>query len=190
MKQMSKAVAVGSVMAGLAGAPGDSARGQGVAPPAVRDGARDFDFFMGSWNIRNRRLRNPLTGSTSWYEFEGTVVARPVWGGAANVDEYEGMAPSGPIHGMTVRLYDPQSHQWRLYWANRTKGFLEPPMAGSFENGRGEFFDQETFEGRAIFVRYVWSDITPTSCRWEQAFSADGGKTWEANWTMELTRVK
>jgi hypothetical protein len=116
------------------------------------------------------------------------VVARPVWGGSANVDEYEAVGPDGAIHGLTVRLYDPATRQWRLYWANRAKGSLDTPMIGGFADGRGEFYDQELFEGKRIFVRYVWSDITPTSCRWEQAFSADGGKTWETNWIMDFTR--
>jgi hypothetical protein len=153
-----------------------------------RDGQRDFDFFMGSWTVRNRRLRQRLEGSTQWDEFDGTVVARPVWGGSANVDEYEAVGPDGAIHGLTVRLYDPATRQWRLYWANRAKGSLDTPMIGGFADGRGEFYDQELFEGKSIFVRYLWSDITPTSCRWEQAFSADGGKTWETNWIMDFTR--
>jgi hypothetical protein len=153
-----------------------------------RDGQGDFDFFMGSWKVHNRRLRNPLTGSTSWYEFDGSVVARPIWDGKGNVDEYDAESPSGRIQGLTVRLYDPASRQWRLYWANRSKGVLEPPMIGAFKDGRGEFFDQELFEGKAIYVRYTWSEITAASCRWEQAFSPDGGKTWETNWIMTFTR--
>jgi hypothetical protein len=153
-----------------------------------RNGQKDFDFWMGSWKVHNRRLRNPLSGSTSWYEFDGTMVARPIWGGRANMDEYEADSPTGHIQGMTLRLYDPKARQWSIYWANSATGTLEKPMVGRFENGRGEFFDQETFEGKSIFVRYVWSNITAISCRWEQAFSTDGGKTWETNWIMTFTR--
>jgi len=155
----------------------------------VSNAQSDFDFFMGRWKMHNRRLRERLKGSTVWDEFDGTVVARPIWGGKANVDEYEAVGPSGRIQGMTVRLFNRRSQQWSLYWANRDNGTLDTPMIGSFQDGRGEFYDQELFEGRSIYVRYLWSDITPTSCRWEQAFSADGGKSWETNWIMEFTRA-
>ncbi len=155
-----------------------------------RDGQQDFDFWIGSWKVHNRRLRERLKGSTTWDEFEGTVVARPIWGGRANTDEYEADGPAGHIQGMSLRLYDPQARQWSIYWANRANGTLDKPMIGGFQNGRGEFFDQEVFEGRSIFVRFLWSDITPTFCRWAQAFSTDGGQTWETNWTMDMTRVK
>jgi hypothetical protein len=130
----------------------------------LRDGQHDFDFLFGAWKVRNRRLAAPLAGSSQWREFDGTLTARPVWGGAANVDEYT--------------------------WANRARGVLETPMVGEFHDGRGEFYDQEQFRGRSIYVRYVWSGISKTSCRWEQAFSGDGGKTWETNWVMELTRIE
>lgn len=154
------------------------------------DGQHDFDFWFGSWKVHNRRLVHPLTGSNEWVEFDGTVVARPVWGGRANADEFEADSPSGHIEGMTVRTYDPKSRQWNIYWANAAKGVFEKPMIGQFKNGRGEFFDQEEFAGKAVYVRFVWSDIKPNSCRWEQAFSNDGGKTWETNWIMTFTREK
>ena len=155
-----------------------------------RDPQRDFDFIIGSWKVHNRRLKQRLKGSNSWEEFEGAVVARKIWGGAANVDEYEAESPSGRIQGMTVRLYNPKSQQWSLYWANSANGVLDTPMIGGFKDGRGEFYDQEFFESKSIYVRYIWSNITATSARWEQAFSADGGKTWETNWVMEFTRIK
>ena len=155
-----------------------------------QDPQKDFDFFMGSWTVHNRRLKERLKGSTSWDEFTGTVLARPIWGGKANTDEYEADSPLGHIQGMTLRLYDPKSQQWSLYWANSANGILEKPMIGGFKNGLGEFYDQEMFEGKSIFARYLWSGITPTSCRWEQAFSPDGGKTWETNWIMDFTRRK
>jgi len=117
-----------------------------------RDGQRDFDFFIGSWKVHNRRLRDRLKGSTTWDEFDGTVVARALWGGNANMDEYEAVSPSGPIQGMTVRLYDPKSRQWSLYWETPASGALEKPMIGGFHEGRGEFYDQEMFEGRSIYA--------------------------------------
>ena len=154
-----------------------------------QDHQKDFDFFVGTWSVRNRKLKERLKGSTSWETFEGKVVVRHLWGGRANTDEYNAESPSGPIQGMTLRLYNPQSQQWSLYWANSANGILEKPMIGGFESGKGEFFDQEMFEGKSIFCRYLWSEITEKSCRWEQAFSADGGKSWEANWIMEFTRI-
>ena len=108
----------------------------------------------------------------------------------ANTDEYEGVAPFGPIQGMTLRLFDPASRQWRLYWANSATGILDRPVVGSFRNGRGEFYNEDTHEGRSIYTRYIWSEITESSCRWEQAFSVDGGKSWETNWIMEFTRER
>ena len=154
----------------------------------ARDGRGDFDFFIGQWRVHNRRLRERLKGSTAWEEFEGATVARKVLGGLGNIDEITMDRASGPSHGMTLRLYDPNSRQWSLYWANGLQGILDTPMIGSFENGRGEFFAQEVFEGKRVFSRFIWSDITATTCRWEQALSADGGKTWETNWIMEFER--
>jgi hypothetical protein len=104
--------------------------------------------------------------------------------------ELEADGPAGHIEGLGLRLYHPQSRQWSLNWANRNSGTLDQPMIGEFRNGRGEFFDQEPWNGRSIYVRNSFSDITPDSCRFEQAFSDDGGKTWEANWVMTFTRVK
>src|SRR5262245_50096358 len=163
--------------------------GMAVEPKPGRDGERDFDFLIGTWKVHNRRLSQRLAGSTTWEEFEGTSTTRSVWGGGANMDEYDATGPSGRIQGMTVRLYNPRSRQWSIYWANRANGVLDTPMIGGFRDGRGEFYDQEMFEGRSIYVRFIWSAVTPTSCRWEQAFSADGGATWETNWVMEFTRV-
>lgn len=161
-------------------------------PPIVRDGQHDFDFWMGSWKVHNRRLLKPLTGSKEWVEFDGTTVARPVWGGLANMDEYEGNASSGHIRGMTVRTYNTKTGEWSLYWANASLGEIAmPPTVGHFDgHGKGEFFDKEEYNGKRIVVRYTWTVINENSCRWEQAFSPDDGKTWETNWIMENTRAK
>jgi hypothetical protein len=161
------------------------------AEPGERDGRRDFDFFIGRWKIHNRQLRARLKESTDWEEFEGTTVARTLLGGLGNLDECIMERGSGQLQGMTVRLYDPASRQWSLYWADNVKaGILQTPMIGRFENGRGEFYSHEPFEGRHIFCRFIWSEITPTSCRWEQAYSPDGGKTWETNWIMDFVRIE
>ena len=157
---------------------------------AARDGQHDFDFEIGTWKTHLWRLQHPLSGSNIWVEYEGTSVVRKVWNGRANLVELEADGPGGHFEGLNLRLYNPESHQWSLSFAGGSGGALSPPTIGEFKNGRGEFFDQETLNGRAILVRLVISDITPESCRFEQAFSEDGGKTWEVNWIATDTRVK
>ncbi len=154
------------------------------------DGRTDFDFFIGCWKGHNWRLRERLKGSNDWEEFEGISVARKVLGGLGNIDEVTMDRETGRLEGMTLRLYNPNSQQWSLYWASSLDGILQTPLIGNFVDGRGEFYSQELFEGRSIFCRFIWSNITETSCRWEQAFSTDGGKTWETNWIAEFTRQK
>jgi len=154
------------------------------------DGQHDFDFEIGSWKTHLWRLVNPLTGSTKWVEYEGSSVVRKIWNGGANLVELDVEGPAGHIEGLNLRLYSPQSRQWNLNFASSKGGTLSPPTIGMFENGRCEFFSQETLNERAILVRFVISDITPDSCRFEQAFSDDGGKTWEVNWIAIDTRVK
>jgi hypothetical protein len=158
--------------------------------PPTGDGQHDFDFEIGTWKTHLRRLVHPLSGSTTWVEYEGTSVVRKIWNGRANLVELEADGPGGHFEGLNLRLYNRESHQWSLNFANSSGGALGQPTIGEFKNGRGEFFDQETLNGRAIFVRFVISDITPNSCRFEQAFSEDGGKTWEVNWIATDTRVK
>ena len=155
-----------------------------------RDGQHDFDFEIGTWKTHLRRRLRPLTGSQTWVEMSGTTIVRKVWNGGANLVELEVDGPSGHFDGLSLRLYDPKSRQWTLNFSNRDDGRLAQPTIGQFKNGRGEFFDLEMLNGRAIFVRFVISDITPNSCRFEQAFSDDGGKTWEVNWIAEDTRTR
>ena len=163
---------------------------QTSAPTSLpkRDGQHDFDFYQGRWKVHNRRLLHPLSGSSDWVEFDGTSVDSAIWNGRANLDEFEADSPSGHIQGMTLRLYEPKSGEWSLSWANASRGRLETPMIGSFEGKIGKFYDQETFEGRSIYVRFLWKDITSSTCRWEQAFSVDGGQSWETNWIMQMQR--
>jgi hypothetical protein len=165
--------------------------GANLQPPqAPRDGQNDFDFEIGNWNTHISRLQHPLTGSTTWVEYHGTSVVRKIWGGRANMVELEVDGPAGHIEGISLRLYNPQSHQWSLNFANSRVGALSVPTVGEFRNGRGEFFDQEEFKGRMILVKNVWMDMTANSCRFEQSFSDDGGKTWEVNWIAVDTRTK
>src|SRR5260221_8822168 len=175
---------------GLAKQNSDAAKTSVQHTSAERDGQHDFDFEMGTWKTHLSRLLHPLTGSTTWVEYEGTTVVRKVWNGRANLLELTADSPAGHFEGLNLRLYNPQSHQWSLNFANRNGGTMSQPTIGEFKDGRGEFFDQETVNGRAILVRFVISDITPNSCHFEQAFSDDGGKTWEVNWMATDTRVK
>jgi hypothetical protein len=158
--------------------------------PIERDGQHDFDFVIGTWKSHTSRLLHPLTGSGTWVEYDGISVNRKVWNGRANLAELEADGPAGHLEVLCMRLYNPQSRQWSLNYAHSSQGTLGPPTIGEFKNGHGEFFDREPFNGRTIYLRQVWSDITPDSARFEQAFSDDGGKTWEANWIEKFTRVK
>jgi hypothetical protein len=171
----------GLVMAASLSVPAQEVRGK-------RDGQHDFDFEIGTWKTHLKRLVHPLTGSTTWVEYEGTTVVRKVWNGRANLVELDVAGPAGHIEALSLRLYNPESRQWSLNFSNSAGGTLSPPSIGEFKNGRGEFFNPETLNGRPILVRFVIADITPTSCRFEQAFSADGGKTWEVNWIATDTR--
>ena len=153
------------------------------------DGRRDFDFIMGRWKVHSRSLRERLKGSNDWQEFEGTSVARKILGGIGNIDEITFDRETGPVEGMALRLFDPKTQEWSIYWSSSTTGLLDTPMIGKFENGRGEFYAQERHENKHVYSRFIWSESTENSCRWEQALSPDGGKTWETNWIMEFTRL-
>jgi hypothetical protein len=168
-----------------------TAQASAPAPAAtqVRDGQHDFDFELGTWKTHLRRLQKPLTGSTTWVEYEGTSVVRSIWNGRANLLELAVNGPAGRIEALSLRLYNAESGQWSLNFSGAGSGSLALPAIGEFRNGRGEFYNQEMYNGKAILVRFVISDITPTSCRFEQAFSADGGKTWEVNWVATDTRM-
>ncbi|MDX6620148.1 MAG: hypothetical protein QOK36_2534 [Gaiellales bacterium] len=151
--------------------------------------ARDFDFLFGSWSVHNRCLRDRLAGSVEWEEFEATSVARPLLDGMGNEDEFRSEHDGGMI-GMSFRFFDADSGQWSIYWADsRRCGVLDPPVFGSFRHGLGIFEGEDTFAGRPILVRFTWSRTTTPGPRWEQAFSADGGESWELNWVMDFTRA-
>jgi hypothetical protein len=157
--------------------------------PALRDGQHDFDFHIGTWKTQLKRLQHPLTGSKSWVEYGGTTVVRKVWNGRANLVELVADGPAGHFEGLSLRLYDPEAHQWSLNFANIKSGTLTLPSIGEFKNGRGEFYNTDTLNGRSILVRFIISDITSNSCHFEQSFSDDGGKTWEVNWIATDTRL-
>jgi len=162
----------------------------GKQQAAQRDGQHDFDPLLGSWKFHLKKLLHPLTGSTQWVEFDGTGVCYKIWDGRSQMDTIELDSPdAGHIEGLTLRLYNPQSHQWRLYWANSKIGIMDPPQIGEFKNGQGEFFAQDTINGKVVLIRFVWTNLNTNSPHFEQSFSDDGGKTWEVNWITDQTRV-
>jgi hypothetical protein len=160
-----------------------------AADSVARDGEHDFDFNIGAWHTHITRLVNPLSGSHTWAQYDGTHVVRKIWNGHANIGVLEIDGSNGHIEALSLRLYNPKTHQWSLHFARGAGGMLGVPMFGEFKNGRGEFIDQEIYNGRMILVRNVWSDITPNSCRSVWSYSADGGKTWEVNWIAVDTRI-
>lgn len=155
----------------------------------LHDGREDFDFLIGTWKSHQRRLRERLKGSQSWEEFEATLEVRKALGGLGNFDELIMERESGQMRGITLRLFNPETKQWSIYWADSVSATLLEPMVGEFKGGRGEFYDCEPFEGKRIISRFLWTHDSPDTCRWEQAFSADGGATWETNWTADFIRL-
>src|SRR6202167_289851 len=153
-----------------------------------RDGQHDFDPLLGSWKYHLKRRLHPLTGSNEWVEFEGSGVCRKLFDGA-QIDTGEWNGPSSRIVGLTLRVYNPTSHQWRLYWDNQKVGILDPPQVGEFKDGVGDFFAQDTINGKTILIRFHWTNLTTGTPHFEQSFSDDGGKTWEVNWITDQTRV-
>jgi hypothetical protein len=178
-----------------AGAPDGAyaeAPGATASADAARDGAADFDFLIGDWDARLRRLEDPLTGSTHWVEYAGVSRTHKLLGSPANFEEFEVKSLDGSPgrKGQTLRLYDPESREWSLYLLDVDKGRLPlPPVIGRFRNGVGEFYSQEAWKGRTIFVRYQWSHAGRTA-HMEQAFSPDGGRSWEVNWIVDMTRAE
>lgn len=147
----------------------------------------DFEFLTGTWNVKNRRRKDFLDENSEWEEFPAVTHGSNHFEGGANFDEIE--FPTKGFAGLTLRLYSPVTEQWSLYWANKRTGTLFPPVTGRFEDGRGEFYGDDTHDGQPVRVRFIWSDISADSARWEQAFSQDDGATWVTNWIMELERA-
>jgi hypothetical protein len=147
----------------------------------------DFDFFIGSWNVVNRTLRTLFVGSDDWDVYPATCVGQRLFDGGGNLDEI--VFPTKGMRGLTLRLFDTETKQWSLYWSSSKTGRLYPPVVGAFSDGRGDFYGDDTHEGRPIKAHFIWTDVTTDSPRWEQEFSIDGGETWESNWIMEFSRA-
>ena len=159
---------------------------------AVNDGRHDFDFLHGRWHVHNRRLRARLAGCADWDEFEATNTCKPLLGGLGNLDEFDSeWAGTGAprLLGMTLRLFSPHTRQWSIHWASNRDGILETPVVGRFESGVGLFHSREQHAGRHVLQRFRWTHPDPAHALWEQAWSVDGGDSWETNWTMHMARV-
>lgn len=156
--------------------------------PAPQPGQHDFDFAFGRWKTHIRRLKEPLNGSSDWVEYDGTHTIRQVWNGRANLGELEADGPAGRIEALSPRFFDPQTHLWRVSYGNARTGSLGAPRVGEFCNGRGEFYGQDTYEGRVVLVREIYSAVDDTTRRLEVAYSQDGGRSWQTNWIMTDTR--
>ncbi|HEY4350631.1 MAG TPA: hypothetical protein VGN31_05355 [Paraburkholderia sp.] len=161
-----------------------------VVPNREHDGAHDFDFYFGRWRVHNERLRERLVGSTDWQHFDAIQECRPILGGLGNLDEFvtDEFGP-GVFLGMTLRLFDRATRQWSIWWASNRKGGLDAPVVGAFANGIGCFEGDDTHNGVPVRSRFIWSGIEANRALWEQAFSSDGGRTWETNWRMHMTRL-
>jgi hypothetical protein len=153
-------------------------------------GVHDFDFIVGRWRVHHRRLQERLANSLEWLQFEGTAVAQTLLGGHGNIDDNVLDLPGDPYRAVTVRAFDAKTGEWSIWWldSRSPQGPLDPPVRGSFKDGIGTFYADDVFNNKPIRVRFIWSRITATSCHWEQAFSPDGGKSWETNWEMDLLR--
>ncbi|TWH99468.1 hypothetical protein IP90_03083 [Luteimonas cucumeris] len=179
------ALPVASVLAGTARTPAPA------TPAAARrqDGRGDFDFYIGRWQVRNERLKQRWVGSDDWDVFDATDECRPILGGLGTIDEYVTDHYGERLIGNTLRLFDPKTRQWSAYWVSNRSGVLEPPVIGRFKDGIGTFVGKDVDAGVPILVRYLWTEITPTSAKWDQAYSRDDGKSWETNWIMRMTRI-
>ena len=160
------------------------------APPTPHDGARDFDPLLGNFNFHLHYMLHPLTPSPDWTDMDGTGACYKVWDGRAQLDTIElDSSSGGHMEGLTLRLYDREARQWRLYWANNRIGRLDPPQIGDFRNGHGDFYTTDTINGKTTLIRFDWTRMTSGTPHFEQAFSPDGGKTWEVNWITNQTRT-
>lgn len=151
--------------------------------------AGDFDFLMGDWRVRHRKLKRRLAGDDEWREFRGETICRAILGGAGNIDDNILEQPDATYRAVTLRLFDPKTALWSIWWISDRSAVIEPPVHGRFANGVGTFLGDDNFEGQPIRVRFIWSAITEVSAQWEQAFSPNDGATWETNWVMEFERT-
>lgn len=185
-------LAVAGATAGLTTATNATPVEEGTATPIAAGptgNESDFDFLAGSWRVRHRRLKARLAGSTEWEQFDGTSTLWPTLGGLGTVDDNVIELPAGTYRAVGIRAFDIKTRQWSIWWLDLRNPVIDAPVQGGFNDGVGTFLADEMFEGRPIKVRFRWSEITPNSAKWDQAFSPDGGAHWETNWVMDFTRA-
>jgi hypothetical protein len=160
-----------------------------ASPAAAAGREQDWAWLIGKWNVRHSKLRGRLVGSTAWDAFDGWVQNWPVMGGLGNIDDNWLAGPGDAYRAVAVRAFDPKTNDWGIWWLDgRAAGVIDPPVRGNFADGVGTFSGDDIYQGKPIKVRFQWSAITANSAHWEQAFSPDGGKSWEVNWRMAFTR--
>ncbi|MES2110515.1 MAG: hypothetical protein V4577_17280 [Bacteroidota bacterium] len=153
--------------------------------PSATSSVRDFDFLEGRTYVQHRKLKERLTTSNDWFEFDGAYEIRPILNGLGNIEKYEIITNGGQsLEGMNLRLFNPDTKLWSIYWADSISGTLEAPLVGSFENGVGNFYTIDKHNGRSIIIQFRYDSTEKDNPNWRQAFSADGGQTWEWNWYM------
>ncbi len=148
----------------------------------------DFDFLVGGWKIKNRRRKEPLSGRDEWDEFDAIQNLRQILHGSGNFDVFSTELDGKPFEGFTLRLFDPQTRLWTLYWADSNTVKLDGGKVGSFDGSIGEFFSREVVSGKDVIVRFHWEKREPDAPIWSAAFSVDEGRTWEWNWYAHFTR--
>jgi hypothetical protein len=179
-----------ALLSGLVFAAGFGSIGTAGASGVSTGSPRDFDYFIGSWKVHHRRLRKRLIGSTDWEEFEGATRCESLFGGAANLNESVSFRGGVKSHGLGLRAFDPKSGRWAdWYLSGGDPTHIDPPGVGTFANGVGTFLSDEVYEGAPVKVRGLFRSLDLKTAQWEQAFSTDGGVTWETNWVMRYSRV-
>jgi hypothetical protein len=168
----------------------ESASTSGGAGAIEQPGQRAFEPLLGRWNYQLKRRLNPLTGSSQWVDLSGTGECIPLWSGRAQLDTINVDGSTGHIEGLTLRLFNPQTHEWRLYWANGKDGRVVSPQVGHFTAGHGEFYAQDTLDDKSIQIKFDWSALQSKLPHFEQSFSNDGGRSWEVNWITEQSRAE
>jgi hypothetical protein len=158
--------------------------------PSATSSAQDYDFFFGKWKIRNRKLKSRLNNCDEWFEFDAEQECRPLLLGSANIDNFLAEVDGKPFEGMTLRLFDPVTRLWSIYWADSNIVRMDVPQVGSYDRNIGKFFARDVYNGKDIIVQFLWDKTDPDAPVWSQAFSGDEGCTWEWNWYMYMTRAR
>ncbi len=158
--------------------------------PSVNSSQNDFDFLIGKWKIKNRKLKTRLNNCNEWVEFEAVGEMCKILNGVGNIDNFITTFDGKPFEGMSLRLFNPKTKLWKIYWADSNMGVLDIPVVGSFENNLGYFLAKDIFQQREIVVAFCWNATDSNNPIWSQAFSDDKGKTWEWNWYMYMSKIE